>query len=284
MPIMTDLVKFIPPPIKTALRPLWHATRRLSKALRPAPPVPEWIEDLKRLSDGTNYHTVFDVGASRGLTSLLFARAFPNAHVRAFEPIPEIAESARLLHKHNPKITVECLALHAQSGTQTFHVNAFSETSSLLASAATGEGRSYLETCRQIDVAALSLDEYCASNCTTPIDLLKLDVQGCELEVLRGATKTLVHVGAIFAEVLFARYYCGQCGYSELDDFLRGHGFWLYRFYDFDYADDGRLLQTNGMWLNKSRFPQDGRPLDEWERKLIGARPSAEGPPAQQAP
>lgn len=253
--------------------------RCLSTLRKREPKRVAWIEDLKRMAQGRNLQLLFDVGANNGLTTSVFVENFPGASVRAFEPIPEVADAARKRHESNPHVTVECLALDESSGKRVFHVNSFSETSSFLDSSADLKERAYLNTCREIEVTASSMDDYCASRSITTIDLLKLDVQGCELAVLKGSRKMLPHVGAVFAEVLFLKYYEGQCSFSQVDDLLRQHGFWLYRFYESAHADDGRLLQSNGLWLNEALFPHAGRPLDGWEKQLnsrvSGASPSA---------
>ncbi|RBP48126.1 FkbM family methyltransferase [Roseimicrobium gellanilyticum] len=239
-----------------------------------------WIDDLKRMARGRELRLLFDVGANNGLTTSLFVENFPDASVCAFEPIPEVADVARTRHASNPRVKVECLALDEVSGKRVFHVNSFSETSSFLHSNEDLKERAYLNTCREIEVTVSSMDDYCDTRNITSIDLLKLDVQGCELPVLKGSTQMLRKVGAVFAEVLFVKYYEGQCSFSQVDDLLRQHGFWLYRFYDPAHADDGRLLQSNGLWLNEAFFPQTGRPLDGWEKQL-NSRVSGAAQPAR---
>lgn len=71
-------------------------------------------------------------------------------------------------------------------------------------------------------------------------DYLKLDVQGAELDVLRGAEETLRSVVAIQTEVEFVPIYRGQPLFAEIDQFLRAHGFMFHRF----ERTEGRVLQT----------------------------------------
>ncbi len=70
-------------------------------------------------------------------------------------------------------------------------------------------------------------------------DLLVLDTQGSELKVLKGATKVLQKVDAVFAEVCHYPLYDGGCTYREIEEFLRGLGFvvnWLH-FYAGEWGD-----------------------------------------------
>lgn len=61
------------------------------------------------------------------------------------------------------------------------------------------------------------------------IDVLKLDVQGAELDVLRGGVRRLDgQVLAVIAEASFVELYDGQAMFADIDQFLRRHGFQLF--------------------------------------------------------
>lgn len=62
-------------------------------------------------------------------------------------------------------------------------------------------------------------------------DLLKLDIQGAELMVLRHATARLAEAAVLQVEVEFLPLYRGQPLFSEVELFLRGQGFRLHRFW-----------------------------------------------------
>lgn len=61
-------------------------------------------------------------------------------------------------------------------------------------------------------------------------DFLKLDVQGFELAVLRGATAVLKETLVVHTEVEFVPMYENQPLFAEVDQFLRGLGFVFHRF------------------------------------------------------
>ena len=68
-------------------------------------------------------------------------------------------------------------------------------------------------------------DDFIRENhCPLP-DLIKLDVQGYELEVLLGARDCLRHAEAIIAEVAFVEYYSRQCFFEDVVEFLAARGF-----------------------------------------------------------
>jgi FkbM family methyltransferase len=62
------------------------------------------------------------------------------------------------------------------------------------------------------------------------IDYLKMDIQGAELDALRGAAKRLADAVVIHTEVEFVPLYTGQPLFAEVDAELRGHGFLLHSF------------------------------------------------------
>lgn len=55
--------------------------------------------------------------------------------------------------------------------------------------------------------------------------LLKLDVQGFELESLRGSVETLMAVDTILCECSFVQFYEGQPLYAEIESFIQHAGF-----------------------------------------------------------
>jgi len=85
----------------------------------------------------------------------------------------------------------------------------------------------------KLEVTAVSLDTVMARVCaqdddmSEPFDLIYLDVQGAELDVLKGATKTLFNATTVYTEVTFGTDYLGAVNYSELACFLELHGFKL---------------------------------------------------------
>jgi FkbM family methyltransferase len=81
---------------------------------------------------------------------------------------------------------------------------------------------------RTVPVETVSLDEFCTSEEISNIDFLQVDVQGADLQVLKGAEQILQSVSAVQIEVEYAPLYIGQPLFAEIDQFLRAQGFSLF--------------------------------------------------------
>ncbi len=228
----------------------------------------EWVTDLQRLRGGAPFGVVFDVGANRGQTVSEFLKLMPGAKLIAFEPIPRLAETIRQNFRNHSNLTVETLAMDESVGVRTFHVNAYDETSSFLTTSVNTDKRQYLTLREEIQVQTTTLDAFCAAHGIACIDVLKLDVQGVELPVLRGARVMLPQIQAVYAEITFAPFYQGQTEFSQLDTILRDSGFRIFGLYHMMRGQDGRLLMADGLWLNERAFSSEDRPLEPWENEL----------------
>ena len=93
---------------------------------------------------------------------------------------------------------------------------------------ATTEGSNF-EVISEEKVQTKRLDEF---NGIKVCDYLKIDVQGAELDVLRGAAETLKNCLVVEIEVEFVPLYENQPLFSDVDNFMRRHGFFLHRLID----------------------------------------------------
>jgi hypothetical protein len=102
-----------------------------------------------------------------------------------------------------------------------------------------------------ISVPTVSIDEFCVKHNVAAPDILKLDIQGMELEALRGAEETLKSGGVslIFAEVTFVPHYEGGVLFDELSAHLRGRGYTLFNIYEMHTADVGQLRFGDAIFI-----------------------------------
>lgn len=161
---------------------------------------------------------IIDAGAHIGLATLFFLSRFPLAQVIAIEPHPANFE---LLDQNiwqnrleNQVITVQT-ALSSQGGPLTLHADPTQEwlsTASVRPGAWTGD-----QETEPIEVPTNPLSEFLDQ----PVDLLKLDVEGAELDVLQSAGDLLKNVKTIIMEHHPTTYAVEK----QLTELLEKHGF-----------------------------------------------------------
>ena len=129
----------------------------------------------------------FDIGAHVGDRTASFARL--GARVVAFEPQPRVFRALRLIHGRNPDITLRREAVGARVGELEMHLNSRNPTTStassdLIAAAQTADAWKNEIWDTTIRVPVTTLDQLIAFHGTP--DFVKIDVEGLELEVLKG--------------------------------------------------------------------------------------------------
>jgi FkbM family methyltransferase len=187
-------------------------------------PAIEHASLLRQLS----FDFVVDVGASRGQFSLVCRRVNPAAKIVGFEPLPEPARIYRTLFADDPNVRLCETALGAASGKMTMHISARDDSSSLLpiASAQTENYPGSGEVGTR-EVAVTTLGEAISHQEMGHHNMLKIDVQGYELEVLKSADALLPYFEFIYVECSYVPLYEGQPMAEDVIAFLAARGFVL---------------------------------------------------------
>lgn len=171
---------------------------------------------------------VFDIGANVGFYSLHWSRRLAkHGAVHAFEPVPRTySRLARnvALNGLSDVVTVNNLGLSDQTRGDRMFLPNFS-----------GSGAASIinlhpeESSEEVDVRLTTLDKYVSDNQIICLDLMKIDVEGAELMVLRGGMETISqHRPLIFTELL--RKWSRAFGYHPNDVIqllgTMGYGCW----------------------------------------------------------
>lgn len=174
---------------------------------------------------------VADVGCRWGFHERWDSLA-PNVQLVGFEPDEAEAERLQRLYR-GKRVTISAQALGKKEGVATLHVARDPGSSSLYKPAPEVlPGRPELSRIEQVEdvrVQLTTLDAWAAQTGLGPTHVLKLDVQGAELDVLQGAVQQLPTVRLVESEVEFNPMYDRQPLYADVDRFLRAHGFVLWR-------------------------------------------------------
>ncbi len=225
---------------------------------------------LKQLKEfGLEASEVCDVGGSSGVWSVVCEFVYPGANYQIFDPLIGAPEYEDLRGK-----LANWSALMASDRCH-FHPVALGRANGAIAMTvypgAVGSTTIALTheppNTKPVRVPCFRLDDYYTQNSLALPDIIKLDVQGAELEVLEGATNALEHAAAVVCECwLFAGYGPNTPSWLEIANALAGHDFhmfdfgWIYR-----RPSDQRAATVDMVFLKRTlpfsplrSFPMEG--------------------------
>jgi len=190
--------------------------------------------------------TVLDAGANKGQFSLAVRGFWPDARIVAFEPLAGPASRFERLFAGDASVKLIRSALGAARCDAEIHVSRKSHSSSLLP---IGDlQKKIFPGTDEIGIEPVSIapldDAIKISTLARPV-LLKIDVQGQELEVLKGASKSLAGIDHIYMEVSFMALYVGQPLAHEIVAWLAREGFVLAGIYHLEFDRSGRSVQAD---------------------------------------
>jgi len=146
----------------------------------------------RRVLHGLDCRHVVDIGANRGQFALIARKCFPDARIDSFEPLAEPGSIYRSIFAKDKRAYLHSCAIGPEAGKAIIHVSRHDDSSSLLpisslqANLFPGTGEKEIRT---IDVCPLDF-VLTPEDIFTPA-LLKLDVQGYEIQALQGCESLL---------------------------------------------------------------------------------------------
>lgn len=211
-------------------------------AVRGVAPSTEHLPLLRRLS----FRSVIDVGANRGQFVLAVLQARPTVTVLAIEPIDEAADVIEAIVGGRYDVHVRRAAAGSDAGERTLYLTKADDSSSLLAPTdAQVEGFPGTHVVGERRVPVSGLDSLAQGVVLPRPTLLKVDVQGSELDVIRGASQVLGEVDHVLMEVSFEEFYAGQPGGGTVLREMLARGFSLVGAYQPSVAPDGSVRQVD---------------------------------------
>lgn len=205
---------------------LWLARRPQRRVLLRHGVAPSIEHD--DLLSGRKFRSVVDVGANVGQFAIWAADVLRADRIVCVEPLPKTVERLRhVVPRLRPcEVEIVVAALGSTPSRQLLHVTAAADSSSLLSVAAAARVRPALQETETVEVDVLVGDDALPGPFEKPL-LVKLDVQGAELDVLAGMPKLLAVADAVLVEVSFAPLYDGQADPSAVVAHLLSAGFTL---------------------------------------------------------
>jgi len=199
---------------------------------------------------GFKPRNVVDVGANRGSWSRTAMRYFPEAQFTLFEPQGELLQGSDL----EGNVRARIFAMGAGPRTSTMKLSKHERDDSF--SFALSEDEAARQGREQVEAPVVALDEFLRQQEIPYPDMLKIDAEGWDLEVLKGAEKCVVTAEIVLLEAaVMNKSFDNNFVRVVLEMESRG-------FVVFDITDLNRTPKTNALWLVEVAFVKKGGKLD----------------------
>jgi FkbM family methyltransferase len=193
--------------------------------------------------------TIIDVGARHGFHPR-WEQLGDNLRIILFEPNKDGYHDLLEMYKHDERVKVWNAALSDHDGTITIHIAAFPYSSSAFKHDETFFSklnfRALYEAVDTVDIPCKRLEDAVQAR----FDFIKLDVEGFELAVLKGAGDLLDTCIGIEAEVSYNRWAEGLPLFGDVDSFCKSKGFILCRLSPpacYHYIVPDKRLEAHGI-------------------------------------
>ena len=220
---------------------LWGISNNVNPPLTSFERVSE-VYFLRKMLLELSIDCVLDVGANRGQFASELRGIGYLGSIISFEPIPSEFAVMRESFKSDPQWAGHAIALGSKTSSMTITIPKLTVMSSLLEST-TPESNT-----RQEVIEVKRLDEVFHEIVTKKgykNVLLKMDTQGYDLEVFKGASGCLENIAAVQSELSVRPLYKNMPHYVESLETYENAGFDLYNLSVVNRVEDGGLLELN---------------------------------------
>lgn len=193
---------------------------------------------------------ILDCGANIGFVSFQFRKKFPHSVIHAFEPNPDVFRQASNTMSSN-NVQYHNVGVGSSEGEIVFYKNKNTGTSSFL-TPNDFHSKHMARKYEQLNVPVIRLSQFLSEHELANVSILKLDIEGFELEVLKDLHENLNkgQIDMVFCEVNYTPTYHGQPLLEDIIVEMRQHGFVLYNSYGLLETQYRQALITNLLFLS----------------------------------
>lgn len=193
----------------------------------------------KSVENGLSPSTVIDIGAAYGTPPLY--EAFPHAKHLLIEPLAEYTPALQKIATTFADVTYIIAAAGESKGKTTLNVHP-----DLVGSSIYKEGESSNVNGVERTVPMMRLDDYCKEQQAQGSYLIKIDTQGAEIDVLKGANQILEDTTFIILEASLFEFFKGGPQIYDCITYMKEKGFVVYDIFDPQYRLlDGAMSQVD---------------------------------------
>lgn len=202
------------------------------------------VQKYTRLKEmGFNPKNVLDIGASDGSWCKQFNLIFNKTQILSIEANPHLED---LLKINNPNYKITLLGNDVSI--KKFFINKSCDLCH--GSSIFKENTEYYKNCKEIELPMTKLD--CLNNIGTIYDYIKIDVQGAELDIIKGGLKTILECSFLQLELSVLEFNQNAPLSSQIISYLYNLDFYLYDICSHFYWNN-RLNQFDAIFINKRK-------------------------------
>ena len=199
--------------------------------------------ELENMVKDINLETIIDIGSNKGQFIMLIEQLFPDKIVYSFEPLQEFLEIQKRFFNYKKNIYYYNFALGSSSSVKEFYLTKRMDSSSFFKINPIANKNENFQIKEKRDIIIKTLDEVMFNKKLIKPLLLKIDVQGYELEVLKGSEKLLKKVDYLLLEVAKNEMYINQSKENEIVEYLKHLNFYI-------------SIKNNWLQIKKTNFVQ----------------------------
>ncbi len=213
--------------------------------------------ELEELIKNLKFNIVVDVGSNRGQFILLVDKFHSNIKVLSFEPIDELLEKQKNFFAKRENINFFKNCVGSTNSEITLNITRKKDSSSILEIENTKNLGRHFDIIEKRIIKMVTLDDALSKTNLSGSVLLKLDVQGYELEVLKGLQNLLPKIKYIITEVAENQLYKDQVTENDILNYLKERNFQIIKSTNIFKIKNTNYVQKDVLLVNRLHIKND---------------------------